>query len=76
MNDRKPREYKILNEKDAREWMSLVMKVNRGFELDQREVAMLGAGLMIFDFEKVPKEMKGVFNNANKYYQMNSEELQ
>ncbi len=72
MDDRKPKEYKLLNEKEARDWLSLVMKINQGFELDERETERLGQGFTIFELRNVPEDIKNSIKKAENYYKINS----
>ena len=66
------KEYWILNEKDLRDWIGLVLKVNNGYELDEQELEKLGNGLMIFDFNKMPQDIKALVKNAEKYFEINN----
>ena len=65
------KEYWILNEKEIREWIGIVMKVNNGYELDENELEKLGNGLIIFDSSKVPEDIKVMVKNAERYFKLN-----
>ena len=68
------KEYWILNEKDVREWIGLVMKVSNGYELDEKELERLGNGLLIFDAGKMPEDIKAKVKYAKAYFEINREE--
>ena len=70
------KEYWILNEKDAREWIELILKVNNGYELDEKELEKLGNGLMIFDVGKMPEDIKVLVRQAEKYFEINKRTFQ
>ena len=72
MDDRKPKDYKLLNEGQVRDWISLIMKINQGFELDERETERLGQGFTIFELRNVPEDIKNSIKKAENYYKINS----
>ena len=74
MSDKKPREYKLLKEEDAREWMNLVVKVNQGFELDEKEMEKIGFGFMAIDTKNAPENLKNMIKKAENYYKLNKAE--
>ena len=61
----------ILNEKDVREWINLVMKVSNGYELDEKELEKLGNGLLIFDAGKMPEDIRVMVKFAKSYFEIN-----
>ena len=69
------KEYWILNEKEAREWIELVLKVNNGYELDEQELEKLGNGLIIFDSSKMPEDIKVMVKNAERYFKINKNQI-
>ena len=74
MSDKKQREYKLLKEEDAREWLNLVIKVNQGYELDEKEIEKIGFGLMVIDTKNAPENMKVMIKKAEDYYKLNRTE--
>ena len=69
------KEYWILNEKEAREWIELVLKVNNGYELDEQELEKLGNGLIIFDSSKMPEDIQVMVKNAERYFKINKNQI-
>ena len=74
MSYKKQREYKLLKEEDAREWINLVVKVNQGYELDEKEIEKIGYGFMVIDTKNVPENIKDMIKNAEDYYKLNRTE--
>ena len=74
MIDKKPREYKLLKEEDARDWINLVVKVNQGYELDEKEIEKIGFGFMAIDAKNVPENRKVMIRKAENYYKLNRTE--
>ena len=71
MSDNKPTKWKLLKEY-FRKWINLVLKVNKGYELDDKEIERLGRGFMDFDVTSMPKDIKIAIKNAEKYYLINN----
>ena len=74
MSYKKQREYKLLKEEDAREWINLVVKVNQGYELDEKEIEKIGYGFMVIDTKNVPENIKDMIKKAEDYYKLNRTE--
>ena len=72
MKTRSKKELWLLDETDAREWIQLVLKVNKGYELDEKELLKLGNGLQILDSTHLPTDIRSLVNNANKYFKINN----
>ena len=60
-----------LDEKLVKYWISLVMKVNNGFELDEKEMKLLGVGLELFNEKNASGEIKAYVRNAKEYFEKN-----
>ena len=71
MVDKKPKDYKLLDEGQVRDWISLVSKVNQGFELDEKETERLGGGFMVFDTANVPENIRNSIKKAENYFKIN-----
>ena len=71
MKDKNKKELKLLSEKDVKEWIELVLKVNNGYELDEKELYKLGNGLMIFDIKQMPQDIKILVESSKKYFEVN-----
>ena len=74
MSYKKQREYKLLKEEDAREWINLVVKVNQGYELDEKEIEKIGYGFMVIGTKNVPENIKDMIKKAEDYYKLNRTE--
>ena len=74
MGEKKPK-YNLLKKEDVREWMNLVVKVNQGYELDDRETEKLGCGIMAIDMKNLPDEIKNMIIKAEKYYNINNTKI-
>ena len=66
----KPR-YSILKKDDIKYWITLVLKVSNGFELDEKEMEVLGLGLSAIKNEQMPNNLKSLVRKAEKYYEEN-----
>ena len=75
MKDKNKKELKLLGEKEVREWIDLVLKVNNRYELDEKELYKLGNGLVLFDISQMPEDIKLLVNNAKKYFENNKNEF-
>ena len=64
-----------MSEKDVKEWIELVLKVNNGFELDEKELDKLGNGLMLFDISQMPQDIKILVENSKKYFELNKNQI-
>ncbi len=69
------KELRLLSEKEVREWIGLVLKVNKGYELDEKELYILGNGLMLFDISQMPDDIKILVNNAKKYFESDKNQI-
>ena len=71
MGDKKTKRYQLLSQEEMRKWIGLIMKVNQGFELDDKELEKLGYGFMIFDRTNIPGDIKNKIKKAEDYYKLN-----
>ena len=69
MTDKK--QYPKLGEPEIKKWFGLVLKVNNGYELDHKELEMLGLGLLALNNEQMPENIRALIENAQKYFDEN-----
>ena len=66
----KKKVYELLTEEQINECVNIIVKVSKGFELDDKEMQKLNVALMLFDFN-IPDDLKGYVAMAKKYYLIN-----
>ena len=71
MKDKNKKELSLLDEGEVHKWIQLLLKVNSGYELDEKELVKLGNGLETFDYAQLPEDIMALINNARIYLEIN-----
>ena len=71
MKKEKSNESVNLDKKWVSYWIGIVMKVSRGFELDEKELQVLGIGLEFFDEKNTSGKIREYVKNAREYFERN-----